>query len=59
MFRPQRIARHAKDRFSSWTARHTSTSGLPALSAFRLRSSWIVESPSEMAPRLAFIDFQT
>ncbi|MFG1949320.1 hypothetical protein [Nonomuraea sp. NPDC048826] len=43
VFRPGRAARHAKNLFSSWTARHTPTGGLPALSVRRLRSSWIVE----------------
>lgn len=43
VFRPRRAARHAKNLFSSWTARHTPTGGLPALSVRRLRSSWIVE----------------
>ncbi|MFG1705395.1 hypothetical protein ACFLIM_19575 [Nonomuraea sp. M3C6] len=43
MFRPRRAARHAKNLFSSWTARHRPTGGLPALSVRRLRSSWIVE----------------
>ncbi|MEU8143311.1 hypothetical protein [Nonomuraea sp. NPDC048901] len=43
VFRPGRTARHAKNLFSSWTARHTPTGGLPALSVRRLRSSWIVE----------------
>ncbi|WP_431916406.1 hypothetical protein [Nonomuraea jabiensis] len=43
VFRPRRGARHAKNLFSSWTARHTPTGGLPALSVRRLRSSWIVE----------------
>ncbi|MEV0196089.1 hypothetical protein [Nonomuraea sp. NPDC050691] len=43
VFRPRRTARHAKNLFSSWTARHAPTGGLPALSVRRLRSSWIVE----------------
>jgi len=43
MFRPRRAARHAKNLFSSWTARHRPTGGLPALSVRRLRSTWIVE----------------
>ncbi|WP_431934565.1 hypothetical protein, partial [Nonomuraea jabiensis] len=43
VFRPRRAARHAKNLFSSWTARHRPTGGLPALSVRRLRSSWIVE----------------
>ncbi|WP_043628604.1 hypothetical protein [Nonomuraea candida] len=43
VFRRRRAARHAKNLFSSWTARHTPTGGLPALSVRRLRSSWIVE----------------
>ncbi|MEV1001765.1 hypothetical protein [Nonomuraea sp. NPDC050202] len=43
IFRPRRAARHAKNLFSSWTARHTPTGGLPALSVRRLRASWIVE----------------
>ncbi|MER5426295.1 hypothetical protein [Streptosporangium roseum] len=43
VFRPRRTARHAKNLFSSWTARRTPTGGLPALSLRRLRSSWIVE----------------
>ncbi|MFF0870137.1 hypothetical protein ACFYUV_50885 [Nonomuraea sp. NPDC003560] len=43
VFRSKRTARHAKNLFSSWTARHTPTGGLPALSVRRLRSSWIVE----------------
>ncbi len=43
VFRPGRAARHAKNLFSSWTARHPPTGGLPALSVRRLRSSWIVE----------------
>ncbi|MEQ4722518.1 hypothetical protein [Nonomuraea sp. B19D2] len=43
VFRPRRAARHAKNLFSSWAARHRPTGGLPALSVRRLRSSWIVE----------------
>ncbi|MEO3873675.1 hypothetical protein ABGB18_33105 [Nonomuraea sp. B12E4] len=43
VFRPRRAARHAKNLFSSWTARHQPTGGLPALSVRRLRSTWIVE----------------
>lgn len=43
VFRPGRVARHAKNLFSSWIVRHAPTGGLPALSARRLRASWIVE----------------
>ncbi|MEU7894147.1 hypothetical protein AB0B45_14940 [Nonomuraea sp. NPDC049152] len=43
VFRSRRAARHAKNLFSSWTARHQPTGGLPALSVRRLRASWIVE----------------
>ncbi len=43
VFRPGRASRHAKNLFSSWTARHRPTGGLPAVSVRRLRSSWIVE----------------
>ncbi|MER5646126.1 hypothetical protein [Streptosporangium sp. NPDC002524] len=43
VFRPGRASQRAKNLFSSWTARHRPTGGLPALSVRRLRSSWIVE----------------
>ncbi|NBE99774.1 hypothetical protein FE391_40295 [Nonomuraea sp. KC401] len=43
VFRSRRAARHARNLFSTWTARHPPTGGLPALSVRRLRASWIVE----------------
>jgi hypothetical protein len=43
VFRPGRQAEYAKNLISSWPARHPAPDGLPALSAGRLRASWIVE----------------
>ncbi|WP_221762254.1 hypothetical protein [Nonomuraea sp. WAC 01424] len=43
LFRPRRLVPHFKNLFSGWSARHRPTGGLPALSARRLRASWLVE----------------
>jgi integrase len=42
LFRPGRKVAAAKNLVSSWPARHRPPAGLPALSARRLRSTWIV-----------------
>lgn len=43
MFRPRRTAEYAKNLISSWSQAHRPPRGLPALSAGRLRATWIVE----------------
>lgn len=47
LFRPGRKVAAAKNLVSSWPARHRPPAGLPALSARRLRSTWIVGLLSE------------
>jgi integrase len=43
LFRPGRTTPHAKNLIGSWCSAHRPGPGLPAISARRLRSSWIVE----------------
>jgi hypothetical protein len=47
LFRPRRTTAQAKNLINSWCADHRPTGGLPALSAWRLRASWIVELLSD------------
>lgn len=42
LFRPGRKVAAAKNLVNSWPARHRPHAGLPALSARRLRTTWIV-----------------
>ena len=43
LFRPGRTTDYAKNLIGSWPRHHPAPAGLPALSAGRLRASWIVE----------------
>jgi hypothetical protein len=43
VFRHGRTTHYAKNLIGSWPQHHPTPAGLPALSAGRLRASWIVE----------------